>query len=263
VYLCDLAGSEKITKTGAEGQRLKEASKINTSLLALRKVIDMLAQAATSKVQECPHGSRCIKQHMSREAKHAQCQFRHTHIPYRDSKLTRLLQNALGGQGRAAVICTVNPKKTEAEETLSTLRFGTAAASVENSVVANVRQRSHAEWTAMISIKNQLIHELRHEVLRMHREFGAESEFPEIVARTEGAANEASSQGGARGEQEQRPKSKSRTLPATPHVCGITGRAMLDPVVASDGHTYDRIAITGHLRTVRVFRQEFTLEDAR
>lgn len=108
---CDLAGSEKIQKTGAEGIRLAEASKINTSLLALRKVINMLALAATSPEKECPLGQRCTKyrakagvggRSASPNSSSSTCLLRHTHVPYRDSKLTRLLQNALGGQGRSA-----------------------------------------------------------------------------------------------------------------------------------------------------------------
>ncbi|CAA6666662.1 unnamed protein product [Spirodela intermedia] len=95
LVLVDLAGSEKVEKSGAEGRNLDEAKTINKSLSALGNVINALT---TGKVN---------------------------HIPYRDSKLTRILQDALGGNSRTALLCCCSPSSSNASESLSTIRFGT------------------------------------------------------------------------------------------------------------------------------------------
>ena len=95
LYLVDLAGSEKISKTGAEGQTLEEAKMINKSLTTLGKVITALTD---------------------KKAKH---------IPYRESKLTRILSESLGGNSKTCLIITCSPHTDNEQETLSTLRFGT------------------------------------------------------------------------------------------------------------------------------------------
>ncbi|RVX18738.1 Kinesin-like protein KIN-1 [Vitis vinifera] len=97
LILVDLAGSEKVEKTGAEGKLLDEAKTINKSLSALGNVINALTCS--------PQG-------------------RANHIPYRDSKLTRILQDALGGNSRTALLCCCSPSPSNASESLSTLRFG-------------------------------------------------------------------------------------------------------------------------------------------
>ncbi|XP_039121728.1 kinesin-like protein KIN-1 [Dioscorea cayenensis subsp. rotundata] len=95
LILVDLAGSEKVEKTGAEGKVLEEAKNINKSLSSLGNVINALTNG------------------------------RGNHIPYRDSKLTRILQDALGGNSRTALLCCCSPSSSNASESLSTLRFGT------------------------------------------------------------------------------------------------------------------------------------------
>ncbi|XP_052171276.1 kinesin-like protein KIN-1 isoform X3 [Diospyros lotus] len=100
VVLVDLAGSEKLEKTGAEGRVFEEAKAINKSLSALGNVINALTCGSPSKAN---------------------------HIPYRDSKLTRILQDALGGNSRTALLCCCSPSPSNASETLSTLRFGARA----------------------------------------------------------------------------------------------------------------------------------------
>lgn len=94
LYLVDLAGSEKVSKTGAEGTVLDEAKNINKSLSALGNVISALAD-----------GNK-------------------THIPYRDSKLTRILQESLGGNARTTIIICCSPASFNESETKSTLDFG-------------------------------------------------------------------------------------------------------------------------------------------
>ncbi|XP_021321193.1 kinesin-like protein KIN-1 isoform X3 [Sorghum bicolor] len=95
IILVDLAGSEKVEKTGAEGRVLDEAKTINKSLSALGNVINALTTG------------------------------KQNHVPFRDSKLTRILQDALGGNSRAALLCCCSPSPSNAPESLSTLRFGT------------------------------------------------------------------------------------------------------------------------------------------
>ena len=103
----DLAGSERQSKTKAEGQRLKEAVKINLSLSALGNVISALVDSKSG------------------------------HIPYRDSKLTRLLQDSLGGNTKTVMIAALSPSDNNYEETLSTLRYATRAKSIKNKPVVN------------------------------------------------------------------------------------------------------------------------------
>ncbi|VDN02732.1 unnamed protein product, partial [Thelazia callipaeda] len=102
----DLAGSESAKNFGGDGDRLKESGKINTSLLALQKVINQLSEKG-------------------------QC-----HVNFRDSKLTRLLKSSLGGNARTLIICTISP--TEIGQTLQTLRFAVRAKTIKNKPKKNL-----------------------------------------------------------------------------------------------------------------------------
>lgn len=108
--LVDLAGSEKLSKTGATGQALKEAQKINLSLTTLGRCI----KALTSKTE--------------------------THVPYRESKLTQILKESLGGNAKTALICTGSMRKVHFEETVGTLKFAERAKQVKNSAKSNVKR---------------------------------------------------------------------------------------------------------------------------
>jgi len=119
LFLVDLAGSEKVGKTGASGQTLEEAKKINKSLSALGMVINSLTDGKSS------------------------------HIPYRDSKLTRILQESLGGNSRTTLIINCSPSSYNDSETLSTLRFGMRAKSIKNKAKVNA-ELSPAELKAML-----------------------------------------------------------------------------------------------------------------
>ncbi|KAL8152097.1 hypothetical protein V2J09_021905 [Rumex salicifolius] len=107
--LVDLAGSERIAKTGADGVRLKEGKYINKSLMVLGNVINKLSEGAKQR----------------------------GHIPYRDSKLTRILQSALGGNAKTSIICTVAPEEVHIEETKGTLQFATRAKRITNCAQVN------------------------------------------------------------------------------------------------------------------------------
>jgi kinesin family protein 5 len=105
--LIDLAGSEKVGKTGAEGKLLDEAKQINKSLSSLGNVINALTEAKIG------------------------------HVPYRDSKLTRILQESLGGNAKTSLIINLSPSILNDAETLSTLRFGYRAKNIKNKPKVN------------------------------------------------------------------------------------------------------------------------------
>lgn len=119
LFLVDLAGSEKVGKTGASGQTLEEAKKINKSLSALGMVINALTDGKSS------------------------------HVPYRDSKLTRILQESLGGNSRTTLIINCSPSSYNDAETLSTLQFGRRAKAIKNKAKVN-QELSPAELKAML-----------------------------------------------------------------------------------------------------------------
>ncbi|XP_013859604.1 kinesin heavy chain isoform 5A [Austrofundulus limnaeus] len=108
LYLVDLAGSEKVSKTGAEGAVLDEAKNINKSLSALGNVISALAEGTKS------------------------------HVPYRDSKMTRILQDSLGGNCRTTMFICCSPSSYNDTETKSTLMFGQRAKTIRNTVTVNL-----------------------------------------------------------------------------------------------------------------------------
>lgn len=119
LFLVDLAGSEKVGKTGASGQTLEEAKKINKSLSALGMVINALSDGKSS------------------------------HIPYRDSKLTRILQESLGGNSRTTLIVNCSPSSYNDAETLSTLRFGERAKTIKQKAKIN-EELSPAQLKALL-----------------------------------------------------------------------------------------------------------------
>ncbi|NXS94615.1 KIF3C protein, partial [Jacana jacana] len=123
--LVDLAGSERQSKMGAHGERPKEASKINLSLSALGNVISALVDGKS------------------------------THIPYRDSKLTRLLQDSLGGNAKTIMVATLGPASHSYDESLSTLRFANRAKNIKNKPRVNEDP------------KDTLLREFQEEIVRL------------------------------------------------------------------------------------------------
>eukprot|EP00286_Rhodomonas_abbreviata_P022339 CAMPEP_0181297716 /NCGR_PEP_ID=MMETSP1101-20121128/5394_1 /TAXON_ID=46948 /ORGANISM="Rhodomonas abbreviata, Strain Caron Lab Isolate" /LENGTH=396 /DNA_ID=CAMNT_0023402683 /DNA_START=162 /DNA_END=1348 /DNA_ORIENTATION=- len=120
LFMVDLAGSEMVRKTGAEGATLKEAQHINKSLSALSNVIFALSEGKAS------------------------------HIPYRDSKLTRILQEAIGGNCRTALIINCSPARMNEPETISTMRFGKSAKRIKNKAHIN-KEQSPAELKMLLA----------------------------------------------------------------------------------------------------------------
>lgn len=117
----DLAGSENIGRSGAVAGRAREAGNINQSLLTLGRVISKLVA-------------------------------RESHIPYRESKLTRLLQDSLGGKTKTSIIATVSPAMLNLEETLSTLDYASRAKNIQNRPEVNQKLTKRA----LIKVLNQL-----------------------------------------------------------------------------------------------------------
>uniref|UniRef100_A0A674JXP5 Kinesin family member 13B n=1 Tax=Terrapene triunguis TaxID=2587831 RepID=A0A674JXP5_9SAUR len=131
--LVDLAGSERATKTGAAGDRLKEGSNINKSLTTLGLVISALADQAAGKNKN-------------------------KFVPYRDSVLTWLLKDSLGGNSKTAMVATVSPAADNYDETLSTLRYADRAKNIVNHAVVNEDPNA------------RIIRELREEVEKLREQ---------------------------------------------------------------------------------------------
>lgn len=141
LFLVDLAGSEKVGKTGASGQTLEEAKKINKSLSALGMVINSLTDGKSS------------------------------HIPYRDSKLTRILQESLGGNSRTTLIINCSPSSYNDAETVSTLRFGVRAKSIKNNAKVN-QELSPAELKALLRKAQTQVSTFEDYVVKLESEVG-------------------------------------------------------------------------------------------
>ncbi|XP_028298904.1 kinesin-like protein KIF13B isoform X2 [Gouania willdenowi] len=148
--LVDLAGSERAAKTGAAGERLKEGSNINKSLTTLGLVISALAEQGTAKNKT-------------------------KFVPYRDSVLTWLLKDCLGGNSRTAMVATISPAADNYEETLSTLRYADRAKNIVNHAVVNEDPNA------------RIIRELREEVekLRVQLTQAESLKAPELKDRLE------------------------------------------------------------------------------
>ncbi|EFH59709.1 PAKRP1L [Arabidopsis lyrata subsp. lyrata] len=135
INLVDLAGSERQKLTGAAGDRLKEAGNINRSLSQLGNLINILAEISQTGKQR--------------------------HIPYRDSRLTFLLQESLGGNAKLAMVCAVSPSQSCRNETFSTLRFAQRAKAIQNKAVVNEVMQDD------VNFLREVIRQLRDELQRV------------------------------------------------------------------------------------------------
>ncbi|KAK8299998.1 hypothetical protein V6Z12_D05G357200 [Gossypium hirsutum] len=135
INFVDLAGSERQKLTGAAGERLKEAGNINRSLSQLGNLINILAEVSQTGKQR--------------------------HIPYRDSKLTFLLQESLGGNAKLAMVCAISPAQSCKSETFSTLRFAQRAKAIKNKAVVNEVMQDDVKFL------REVIQQLKDELHRM------------------------------------------------------------------------------------------------
>lgn len=161
--LVDLAGSENIQRSGAENKRAAEAGLINKSLLTLGRVINALVDSSS-------------------------------HIPYRESKLTRLLQDSLGGRTKTCIIATISPSKSNMEETISTLDYAFRAKNIRNKPQLNAmpkRTLLKDFATEIEKLKSELISTRQRNGVylsnEMYEEMTAQSETRRIVMEEQGA----------------------------------------------------------------------------
>eukprot|EP01083_Nonionella_stella_P194739 718064_1 len=122
----DLAGSELASKTGTTGSNLKEAGKIHQGLLALENVINALVE-------------------------------KKKHIPYNDSKLTRLLSTSIGGNSKTTLLVTCSPSIWNRDETISTLRFAKRAKKIKNIIKINKKKTREQLESRIIYLENENI----------------------------------------------------------------------------------------------------------
>eukprot|EP00927_Polykrikos_kofoidii_P082744 TRINITY_DN8306_c0_g2_i1.p1 TRINITY_DN8306_c0_g2~~TRINITY_DN8306_c0_g2_i1.p1 ORF type:complete len:721 (-),score=89.11 TRINITY_DN8306_c0_g2_i1:27-2189(-) len=216
LYLVDLAGSERVQKTDVTGKQLAEAKEINKSLLALGQVIWSLAH-------------------------------KHKHVPYRDSKLTLMLRNCLGGNARTAIMVACSPHQSNAQETLSSMRFGARASLIENRAHMNIAE-DPKKLKRLLELARADLNELRGHCRQLQAQVAA---FTALDYRPPTPSSTTLSRRASRRASDEPLEALSSKrllvwglLPSL--VCPLNRAVMRDPVSASDGWTYERGAIEKH-----------------
>lgn len=147
LLMIDLAGSEKVRNTGAVGTQLQQAQNINYGLSILGRVLHSLTDPKEMRRREAGKGGA---------------------IPFRDSNLTRILQDSLGGNSKTALICTARPEALFAQETLSTLRFGNNAKKIKNKAIKQIA-RTAAQWEKLHQADQKRMQGLMADIQRQQR----------------------------------------------------------------------------------------------
>ena len=163
INLIDLAGSENSSKTGCVGQRLKEGSNINKSLLALSNVINKLSQNSGNN----------------------NANSQNFFVNYRDSKLTRLLQNSLGGNSKTTIICTITDDGEHYNETMNTIHFGNKAKNIKT--VVKVNEVKNQNYQQMV-LENE---KLKKKLKQLEKELTTQKKLnlSEIITKNETNSN--------------------------------------------------------------------------
>ena len=218
INLVDLAGSEKAEQTGATGDRLKEGCAINKSLTTLGQVIKVLADKSNGK------GSKEV-------------------VPYRNSALTRMLQNALGGNSKTLMICALSPASSNYEETLGTLRYADRAKSIKNKAIVN---ESETE---------KLIRELKEENDRLKKlvESGGipsgsgedSDEYKKLLEENQRQMEERDKTWAEKlKEAEEKSKGEEKKLNlSVPHITNLSEDPQLDKMVAYDVSSEEKVYV--------------------
>ena len=154
--LVDLAGSERIKKTGAAGSRRQEGISINKGLFVLGQVVSALSEAGSSSKRGV----------LARRP------------PYRDSKLTRLLQDSLGGNSRTIMVACVSPADFNLEESTNTLRYATSARKIQTKATRNIVQTITPEEAAALRRENQLLKNQVAEMQQMIQRLSEQAKHP-------------------------------------------------------------------------------------
>ena len=157
----DLAGSEKATQTGATGVTLNESIGINTSLQVLRRVITALAKKPMEDDDSVSNHSQLMTSGSGKRNSQ--------HVPYRDSKLTSLLQHAIGGNSITVMVACLSPCDRFVDENLSTLQYASQAQSIENRAVVNVDPGT------------KLIRRLKNEIKKLRKDLKESRRLAEIA----------------------------------------------------------------------------------
>ncbi|XP_017559311.1 kinesin-like protein KIF3A isoform X1 [Pygocentrus nattereri] len=182
LHLVDLAGSERQGKTGATGQRLKEATKINLSLSTLGNVISALVDGKS------------------------------THVPYRNSKLTRLLQDSLGGNSKTMMCANIGPADYNYDETISTLRYANRAKNIKNKARINEDP------------KDALLRQFQKEIEELKRKL----EEGEEISGSDGSGSEEMDEGedeAGNGGERPRKRRDSGSSSSTGSACSVAQRS--------------------------------------
>ncbi|KAJ2772781.1 hypothetical protein IWQ57_001613, partial [Coemansia nantahalensis] len=160
MHFVDLAGSERIKRTGAAGDRAREGISINAGLLALGNVISALGNAGAGGAQQ-PR--------------------RAAHVPYRDSKLTRLLQDSLGGNSQTLMLACISPSDDNGQESLNTIRYANRARNIRNKVAVNFDKNSSVELSMLKTEVARLRGELS-KVKLQRRQLAGDAELDQRLA---------------------------------------------------------------------------------